>query len=56
MTLGTVPNQRCTTGATNTEVKASSRPQPKKIQPICRIVASGRANGPAARIVKKPML
>ena len=41
---GSVPKRRCRRGATTTEVKASSTPQPKKIRPIwagsCR---AGRA-------------
>ncbi len=54
--VGMVPKRRCSTGATTTEVKASRTPHPKKIQPICMIPALGRANGPAARMVKKPRL
>ena len=34
-TVGTMPKRRCSSGATHTEVIASSRPQPKKIQPTC---------------------
>jgi hypothetical protein len=30
----TVPKRRCSRGATTTDVNASARPQPKKINPI----------------------
>ncbi len=55
ITVGTVPNIRCRIGATTTDVNASSRPQPKKIQPTCDAVMSS-GNGANASSVKKPML
>ena len=54
-TVGTEPNRRCSIGATQTEVIASSRPQPKKIRPTWwAFMSSG--NGVKASSVKKPML
>ncbi|SLI20029.1 Uncharacterised protein [Mycobacteroides abscessus subsp. abscessus] len=32
--IGSVPKRRCRRGAANTEVIASSTPQPKKMKPI----------------------
>ena len=32
--VGSVPNRRCSTGASHTEVSASSTPHPKKVQPM----------------------
>ena len=54
-TTGTVPKRRCSRGATNTDVTASSIPQPKKIKPTCEAVMSS-GNGANASSVKKPKL
>jgi hypothetical protein len=53
--LGTVPKRRCRIGATKTEVKASSTPHPKKIQPTCE-APMFNGNGANASRVKKPTL
>ena len=34
VSVGSVPKRRCSTGASHTEAMASSRPQPKKVQPM----------------------
>ena len=48
MTTGSVPNRRCSRGATNTEVTASPMPQPKKIRPIWRAAPVERGTASAA--------
>jgi len=54
-TVGTDPKRAWSTGATHTDVTASSTPQPKKIRPTWCAVMS-RGNGVKASKVKKPML
>ena len=45
VSVGRVPKRRCSTGASHTEVIASSRPHPKKVHPIFNDAA-----GPRVRI------
>src|SRR3954447_12254168 len=53
--VGTVPSLRSSQGATQTEVKASRIPHPKKTQPTWEAVMSS-GNGVKASRVKNPML
>ena len=53
--IGTVPKPAAGPGRRKTDVMASSRPHPKKIQPTCEAPMSS-GNGANASRVKKPKL